>query len=303
MNEVMQFLTVIATSLIPLTFVAGVYGEAGVTPLGIGGFCAPGALARNNADPERACRPFDSGRDGLVFSEGAGGDIAAAKELSTREFTALTTNNTLLNKAVQNGIGEGDPRTGFTTNSYPRLPGSRVRPIRRSRPNAVLEIAFVLNAVHGLKLVSTFAADVSVELHTDLSWDAEASDQCGKRDAAICPDRCIVKVPLTPEGLFAARRLGADHKLGAGKNVGAKATLAPGIDADKAASRRCGASLPRSGPQCAASAAKTRVAQQFAATVPCQRGQHRQDRSGTGGPSNKAAGALSLGASAPNCNR
>ena len=34
----------------------------------------------------------------------------------------------------------------------------------------------------------------------------------------------------------------------------------------------------------AASAAKTRVTQQFAATVPCQWGQHPQDRSGTGGP-------------------
>ena len=34
----------------------------------------------------------------------------------------------------------------------------------------------------------------------------------------------------------------------------------------------------------AASAAKTRVTHTFAATVPCQVGQHRQDRSGTGGP-------------------
>ncbi len=32
------------------------------------------------------------------------GDVDAAKELWAREFTALTTNNTLLNKEVQKGI-------------------------------------------------------------------------------------------------------------------------------------------------------------------------------------------------------
>ena len=72
------------------------------------------------------------------------------------------------------------------------------------------EIAFILNAVHGLKLVQTFDADVSVELHTNLSWDTDASYQYGKRFAEICPDRFIVKVPLTPEGILAARKLRAD---------------------------------------------------------------------------------------------
>ncbi|HIE72233.1 MAG TPA: transaldolase [Planctomycetes bacterium] len=130
----------------------------------------------------------------------------------------------------------------------------------------VQEIAFVLNAVHGLKLARTFDADVSVELHTAISNDAEASYQYGKRFHAICPDRFIVKVPMTPAGLLAARRLSndgirlnftlgfsarqnwliaavaqpawvnvfmgrigafiADNKLGDGKNSGEKATLA-----------------------------------------------------------------------------
>ncbi|MCH7646660.1 MAG: transaldolase, partial [Nitrospinae bacterium] len=54
--------------------------------------------------------------------------------------------------------------------------------------------------------MSTFDADVSVELHTNLARDAEVSYQYGKRFHAICPDRFTVKVPLTPEGLIAARR-------------------------------------------------------------------------------------------------
>ena len=64
--------------------------------------------------------------------------------------------------------------------------------------------------MHGLKLVRTFDADVSVELHTAVADDAEASYQYGKRFHAICPDRFIVKVPLTPAGILAARRLHAD---------------------------------------------------------------------------------------------
>jgi 3-oxoacyl-[acyl-carrier-protein] synthase II len=46
--------------------------EAGVTPLGIGGFCALHAMSTCNQDPERACRPFDVSRTGFVMGEGAG---------------------------------------------------------------------------------------------------------------------------------------------------------------------------------------------------------------------------------------
>ncbi len=216
------------------------------------------------------------------------GDVDAARALWTREFVALTTNNTLLNKEVQKGI-------------YDTLVPEAARSIRAADPEIesdrlVLELAFLLNAVHGLKLVRTFDADVSVELHTALANDAEASYQYGRRYHAICPDRFIVKIPLTPAGLFAARRLGkdgvrinftlgfsarqnyvianiaaptwvnvfmgrlnafvADNRLGDGRNVGEKATLAsqrmlrdlkknPGIDV-----RQIGASM-RNGQQCA----------------------------------------------------
>lgn len=47
--------------------------EAAVTPLGVGGFCALKALARNYNDaPEKASRPFDKNRCGFVIAEGAG---------------------------------------------------------------------------------------------------------------------------------------------------------------------------------------------------------------------------------------
>ncbi len=46
--------------------------ESTITPLGIGGFCAARALSERNDAPEKACRPFDKGRDGFVAAEGSG---------------------------------------------------------------------------------------------------------------------------------------------------------------------------------------------------------------------------------------
>jgi 3-oxoacyl-[acyl-carrier-protein] synthase II len=46
--------------------------EAALCGLGVGGFIAMRALSTRNADPERASRPFDRGRDGFVVAEGAG---------------------------------------------------------------------------------------------------------------------------------------------------------------------------------------------------------------------------------------
>lgn len=214
------------------------------------------------------------------------GDIDAAKALWTREFQALTTNNTLLNKEVQKGL-------------YDELvPDAAAVLHRADQPIddklVVQEIAFVLNAVHGLKLVRTFDADVSVELHTALADDVEGSYRYGKRFHALCPDRFIVKVPLTPAGLLAARRLSddgirvnftlgfsarqnyliallarptwcnvfmgrinaflADNKLGNGENAGEKATLASQrtlrrLRATGIECKQIGASM-RSGQQC-----------------------------------------------------
>jgi 3-oxoacyl-[acyl-carrier-protein] synthase II len=46
--------------------------EYATTPLSLGGFCAARAMTTRNDDPETASRPFDSGRDGFVLSDGAG---------------------------------------------------------------------------------------------------------------------------------------------------------------------------------------------------------------------------------------
>eukprot|EP00898_Chlorokybus_atmophyticus_P008992 jgi/Chlat1/9094/Chrsp97S08413 len=46
--------------------------EAAIIPVGVGGFVACRALSQRNAEPERASRPWDKGRDGFVMGEGSG---------------------------------------------------------------------------------------------------------------------------------------------------------------------------------------------------------------------------------------
>ena len=182
------------------------------------------------------------------------GDIEAAAALWTEEFTALTTNNILLNAEVQKGI-------------YDSLIQKAAHLLSElDARTQVIEIAFILNARHGLRLAQRFGARVSVELHTDLAHNIESSVAYGRRYHDICPEQFIVKVPLTPSGLIAMRRLReegipvnftlgfsarhnyiatvfgapsyvnvflgrlnaymADHDLGDGKLVGEKAALA-----------------------------------------------------------------------------
>ncbi len=52
-------------------FLAG-GADAPVTRSLLAGWCAARATSARNDDPERASRPFDAGRDGLVIAEGAG---------------------------------------------------------------------------------------------------------------------------------------------------------------------------------------------------------------------------------------
>jgi 3-oxoacyl-[acyl-carrier-protein] synthase II len=44
--------------------------EATITPLTMGAFCQIKATSERNDEPEKACRPFDLGRDGFVMGEG-----------------------------------------------------------------------------------------------------------------------------------------------------------------------------------------------------------------------------------------
>lgn len=45
--------------------------EAGISPVGLAGFCMMRALSTRNDEPEKASRPFDKNRDGFVAAEGA----------------------------------------------------------------------------------------------------------------------------------------------------------------------------------------------------------------------------------------
>lgn len=53
--------------------------EASITPLGVGAFCAMGAISAN-PDPNTSCRPFSRNRDGLVMGEGAAALILESLE-------------------------------------------------------------------------------------------------------------------------------------------------------------------------------------------------------------------------------
>ncbi|MBK8882838.1 MAG: transaldolase [Bacteroidales bacterium] len=123
------------------------------------------------------------------------GDMEEAEANWSAEMSALTTNNTLLNNEIQKGIYD--------------IFISEAKSIVRDLPQEerVKEIAFILNARHGLRLASKFGGLVSVELHTDTAHDIKAIQYYGRRLHEICPEQFIVKVPYTAEGLIGARLL------------------------------------------------------------------------------------------------
>jgi transaldolase len=123
------------------------------------------------------------------------GDMEEAEANWSSEMSALTTNNTLLNNEIQKGIYDI-----FISEAK-----SIVRDL--SPEERVKEIAFILNARHGLRLASKFGGYVSVELHTDTAHDIKAIQYYGRRFHEICPEQFIVKVPYTAEGLIGARLL------------------------------------------------------------------------------------------------
>ena len=138
------------------------------------------------------------------------GSMEDAEELWTQEFSALTTNNTLLNKVIQTGRYDSlIMDIASLLESYPEL----------SDEDRMLEFAFMLNCWHGLRLVERFEGYVSVEEHTCMSGDVNKSVEFARRYFDVCPERFIVKIPFTPAGLLAARKCAAkgipvNHTLG-----------------------------------------------------------------------------------------
>lgn len=123
------------------------------------------------------------------------GDMNEADANWSSEMGALTTNNSLLNNEIQKGI-------------YDIFIFEAKHVVHELPPEEkVKEIAFILNARHGLRLASKFGGYVSVELHTDTAHDIKAIEYYGKRYHEICPEQFIIKVPFTPDGLIGARHL------------------------------------------------------------------------------------------------
>lgn len=123
------------------------------------------------------------------------GDMEEADEVWTSDMEALTTNNTLINKVIQKGIY--DDYIKSSAEIVASLP----------LEDQIKEIAFILNARHGLRLVERYGGFVSVELHTATAHDIDAILHYGLRYRDICPDKFIIKVPYTAAGLIGARLL------------------------------------------------------------------------------------------------
>ncbi len=123
------------------------------------------------------------------------GDIESASEIWSSEMSGLTTNNTLLNAEIQKGIYDT-----FIARINHLLKDLSIE-------SRIIEIAFILNARHGLRLVSMFGGKVSVELHTDLAHDIDAMVEYGLRFHDIHPYNFLIKVPYTAAGMLGAKKL------------------------------------------------------------------------------------------------
>jgi transaldolase len=122
-------------------------------------------------------------------------DIDRGETIWTSEMSGITTNNSLMNIEIQKG--------------YYDVLISESKSIVRDLPNEerIREIAFIINARNSLRMAQKFNCPVCVELHTDISHDIKAILNYGKRYHEICPDKFVISVPFTPEGLIAARAL------------------------------------------------------------------------------------------------
>lgn len=127
------------------------------------------------------------------------GNLEEAQSLWAPEFSALTTNNTLANQVVQTGILDDVVKEA-------------IRDLNESQPDfteddLIMELGFIVNCHIALRLVKAFGVKVSVELHPAVSQSIERSVHYAERYYAVCPERFIIKIPLTPEGYCAVAQV------------------------------------------------------------------------------------------------
>ncbi|MGY8690257.1 MAG: beta-ketoacyl synthase N-terminal-like domain-containing protein, partial [Verrucomicrobiales bacterium] len=63
--------------------------DASIRPMGLAGFGNMKALSKRNDEPERASRPFDTGRDGFVMGEGAGMVVLEEMEFAMKRGATI----------------------------------------------------------------------------------------------------------------------------------------------------------------------------------------------------------------------
>jgi transaldolase len=127
------------------------------------------------------------------------GDREKAKTVWRSDLSALTTNNTLANQVVQSGVMDGAIRETL----------NRIRKsgLSLSERELLYEIGFVVNCRIALGLVEAFNTKVSVELHPDMARDVDRSLSFARRYYKVNPVYFTVKLPISPEGYLAVRRL------------------------------------------------------------------------------------------------
>ena len=127
------------------------------------------------------------------------GDLEVARSTWKTELSALTTNNTLANKVVQSGVMD----------SVIKETASKLKSAfaELSEDELAAEIGFVINCRIALRLVKAFRVKVSVELHPSMARDIHKSLEYARRYYKVCPEYFIIKIPLTPEGFLAVRKL------------------------------------------------------------------------------------------------
>jgi transaldolase len=128
------------------------------------------------------------------------GNLEKARSVWKEEMGALTTNNTLANQVVQSGVMDD-----VILQTVEKL-----KNVDLSDDEQVAEIGFVINCKIALRLVQAFKVQVSVELHPSMSRDMEKTLAYARRYYRVCPEYFIIKIPLTPEGYLAVRKLRAE---------------------------------------------------------------------------------------------